>query len=305
MAAETDRPVAHQTVMVSVVPTNCVGKVRRDLVAGPLRTCPAVLYCEPWHGQTYVGLRKPVIVHASCVQMAVSAVKDVLGGVRDQEVADRRTHQRGPAHWRQRRAFDAYRDRASADRAVDHRERRRRRRRRRRRGRRNFRRRRSSAAPTPARPRWPHDRLRHRTHVEIAGRAGPSRRSRQGSPGAGVASPVPEEGDVQEPCLSKGNHSKRLRRLSWIVGGLRRSARTECPTSGTAAGCSQEIRRSRRLTGDQEIRDHLAQSFEIRRPERAHRMITGDQGELTQETSWMLLARRSTRQIALPRMLLD
>ena len=33
--------------MVKVVPANCVAYVRRDRVAGPLSTCPAVLYCEP------------------------------------------------------------------------------------------------------------------------------------------------------------------------------------------------------------------------------------------------------------------
>jgi hypothetical protein len=45
-------------------------------VAGPLATAPVVVNRDPWHGHTYWLPENPVIVHASCVQVAVSAVND-------------------------------------------------------------------------------------------------------------------------------------------------------------------------------------------------------------------------------------
>jgi len=39
-------------VRVFVLAANCVGNVRSERVAGPVSTEPAVLYVDPWHGQT-------------------------------------------------------------------------------------------------------------------------------------------------------------------------------------------------------------------------------------------------------------
>ncbi len=60
--------------IVSTLFENCVVNVRSDELAGPVSTRPDVLNREPWQGQTYAELSNPVIVHASCVHVAVSAV---------------------------------------------------------------------------------------------------------------------------------------------------------------------------------------------------------------------------------------
>jgi hypothetical protein len=60
--------------IVNTLFANCVANVRNDDVAGPVSTRPAVLNRDPWHGQMYAELSNPVMVHASCVHVAISAV---------------------------------------------------------------------------------------------------------------------------------------------------------------------------------------------------------------------------------------
>lgn len=45
-------------------------------MAGPFTTDPLVLYCDPWHGHTNRFEENPVTMHCSCVQTAVSALKE-------------------------------------------------------------------------------------------------------------------------------------------------------------------------------------------------------------------------------------
>src|SRR5262245_59623674 len=73
----TCKCLPRQSVIVSVVPLTVVANCRNALVAGPVITMPSVVYCDPWHGQTYRPSEKPVIVQASCVQMAVRETADV------------------------------------------------------------------------------------------------------------------------------------------------------------------------------------------------------------------------------------
>lgn len=54
---------------------NCELNVRSARDAGPFTTPPLVLKREPWHGQTNVDPEAPVIVHPSCVHVAVSTEK--------------------------------------------------------------------------------------------------------------------------------------------------------------------------------------------------------------------------------------
>jgi hypothetical protein len=63
-------------VIVRTLFENCVGNCCSDDTAGPRTTTPFVLKREPWQGQTNSWLSKPVIVHVSCVQIAVIAVNE-------------------------------------------------------------------------------------------------------------------------------------------------------------------------------------------------------------------------------------
>lgn len=67
--------------MVRTSFANCAGNCRSARGAGPDTTAPDVLNREPWHGQTKVWLLYPVMVQASCVQVAVKAAK-VVAAVR-------------------------------------------------------------------------------------------------------------------------------------------------------------------------------------------------------------------------------
>lgn len=48
---------------------------RNGALAGPFTTRPVVENREPWHGHTKFELSKPVMVHVSCVQTVVKALK--------------------------------------------------------------------------------------------------------------------------------------------------------------------------------------------------------------------------------------
>ena len=63
-------------MIVRTPPAKRVANERNDVVAGPWITAPLVLYVEPWHGQTYCALWNPLTTQPSCVQIAVSAVKE-------------------------------------------------------------------------------------------------------------------------------------------------------------------------------------------------------------------------------------
>jgi hypothetical protein len=63
--------------MVTVFEAKLVANVRREVAAGPVSTRPAESNVDPWHGQTKRPSVPPVITHASWVQVAVIALKEV------------------------------------------------------------------------------------------------------------------------------------------------------------------------------------------------------------------------------------
>jgi hypothetical protein len=61
--------------IVKRLSANDVANERSGAFAGPFTTRPVVEKREPWHGHTKFELSNPVIVHVSCVQTVVNALK--------------------------------------------------------------------------------------------------------------------------------------------------------------------------------------------------------------------------------------
>ena len=73
---EADVRTAMRYAVIETTPLVIVAlNARSERVAGPRTTLPLVLNREPWHGHWNTPLSKPVMVHASCVQVAVRTEK--------------------------------------------------------------------------------------------------------------------------------------------------------------------------------------------------------------------------------------